>query len=371
MRECLLSIKKQIIQWAKKVKLRWIILSVVLFIPVTIKGIVEKIIPYFSDGDYKDKLQGCADFCNAIKNLIPSYVRWTIGALIILFWILLLYCRLMYKEKNVIVLGHSTMGKVQFKFRESFMNGRNIQTEELDLIDDFIGINGKYNNIHYIVKKQDEFLNGFVKKINQTDSYGYAGVAHSPLIARAGFRLGDESSYIIFHKKRDNGNEFFEELNEDTDYSNITIEKKEIKEYANELIVAISTTFPILDNSFNILRPDQNSVIKFTTAKQGFDMILSKNQVDSYIRTILSEVRQIVNENDIKKIHVIISSSVAFTFALGRSFSKHHDAEVIVYHYDKNTEGKYPWGISLFKDFSDCMVIPPNLSIPRSAQITD
>ena len=54
---------------------------------------------------------------------------------------------------------------------------------------------------------------------------------------------------------------------------------------------------------------------------------------------------------------MVISSSVAFTFALGQGISSHYDPEIIIYHFDMNNPKKYPWGISLLKEPMNCMVV--------------
>lgn len=300
--------------------------------------------------------QKVIDICNLLTKIIPANINYIVAIMVILFWLSWVYSQVVYKDKNnrknIKVLGHNTLGKTQFKFQSKYLKDVNLSVEELDLIDDFKSINREYNDIHYIVKKQDEYLDNFIKTINNTDSYGYAGISHTPLILRAGYRFGDGAEYVLFHKKRNS--EHYEILNNDNDYPRIKVEKRDLKKNADELIVAISTTFQIKDDELNVLNTKQKSIIKFSTDEKGYDVILSKNQVENYINTIMSEVRQIVKEKNIKKVHLFISSSVAFTFALGRSLSYQHDSEIIVYHWERGT---YPWGISVFNKYSDCMVI--------------
>ena len=50
-----------------------------------------------------------------------------------------------------------------------------------------------------------------------------------------------------------------------------------------------------------------------------------------------------------------ISSSVAFTFALGQGFSKNYDPEVIIYNYEKQ---EYAWGLKLFERSENSIIIP-------------
>lgn len=72
---------------------------------------------------------------------------------------------------------------------------------------------------------------------------------------------------------------------------------------------------------------------------------------------VLDEVRNIVRKNGITKVYMVISSLVAFTFVLGQRMSSQYDVETVIYHYDSKTDKIYPWGISLFKDYSECIII--------------
>ncbi len=362
MRKRLCKLMVKFLERIKTLKIKWWypIISLILLIPGPVNGLAVEVSKSVQQEDFKKNIQKVTDICNLSTKFIPRNMKIIITLSVILFWALWFYCRFIYKVKNddkinMKILGHNTLGKSQFKFKDKYINNANLNIEELNLIEDFKGINGNYSDIHYIVKKQDEFIDNYIKSINNTDSYGYLGVSHTPLILRAGSMFGDESGYILFHKKRDF--DYYEMLSNDNIYTPLIIEKKDIKKSPDELIVAISTTFQIKDEELEIFKPEQKSIIKFSTDKKGFDIILSKNQVDNYIKAILSEVRKIVKEKRIKKIHLVISSSVAFTFALGRSFSNNYDPEIIIYHYDMKTQEKYPWGLSLFNKYSNCMVV--------------
>lgn len=48
-----------------------------------------------------------------------------------------------------------------------------------------------------------------------------------------------------------------------------------------------------------------------------------------------------------------MSTSVAFTFALGQGFSKNYDPDVIIYNYEKQ---EYVWGLKLFEKSEDSII---------------
>lgn len=342
----------------KKSKLFWyLLLTIVMGLVVSGGDILNCIYKSAKSQYFQQMVLKYMDYCSIIKIIIPNgHIRWGIFGITILVLLLKIFVDIFYKEQGTLyILEHSSMGKTQYKIKNKLVKFNNINIEQIDLTEDMNRINGDYRNISYVISKQDSLVEKFKSSINNKDEFGYMGIAHTPLILRAGNKIGDETKFTIFHKKRNV--DYFEELNEDDIFTPLKIEKKVIKGSCKELILAISTTFEIKDNELNILQPGDKSIIKYKTDEFGFDVITSKKQVESYVNCILSEVRQIVKENEISKIHMVISSSVAFTFALGQALSNHYDPEIIIYHYEFKNPKKYPWGISLFEDYTNCVVV--------------
>lgn len=302
-----------------------------------------------------------SDWVGIFNIIIPNnHVRWIIFGMIIVLWVVIWYFRNIYTEPKSIskiplhILSHSTMGKTQFKLDEDLLKMFEPDIIELDLIKEVKEKNECYDKFSYIVSTQDNFIEKFKSDINNVDKFGYMGISHTPLILRAGYKMGDEIKFTLLHKKRNL--DYYEQLNESEEYTDINIEKK-IMRNSEELIVAISTTFQIRDTELDALQPDNKSILKFRTDEMGYDVIMSKKQIEKYLNFIFSEIRYIVKEKGIVKIHMAISSSVAFTFALGQSISDHYDPEIVVYHFDMSKSKKYPWGISLFNNYSDCIIV--------------
>ena len=159
----------------------------------------------------------------------------------------------------------------------------------------------------------------------------------------------------IIYKKR---NESYFKLLKDKNvyignYPEMKIEK-ELKE-SNELVVSIATTFKIKREQLKQFDIDKNNYIKFETENKGYDVIESEEQVNQYKKIIFEEIREVCRDKKIKLIHLCISSSVAFTFALGQGFSKNYDPEVIIYNYEKQ---EYAWGLKLFERSENSIIIP-------------
>lgn len=354
-----IKIKKGLIKCFKTCKLKYLIMATIVMTFVVSADITNAIAQSAKSKPIKDGLDKYTEYANIVKSIIPNiYLRWVVLSLIILTWIFVWYFRNCYDEptQNIInILGHSSLGKAQFKFNEEYEEKYKLVMEEIDLSEDVKNVGDNYDILKYTIKKQDALIKSFKEKINNSDKYGYMGISHTPLILRAGYNIGDETKFVMFHKKRNL--DYYEKLNDSDSNIQIRIEQKNIKENCKELIVAISTTFPIQDNQLSILQPQDKSIIKFKTDELGFDVITSMKQVEEYISYILREVRQVVRAEGISKIHMVISSSVAFTFALGQGLSSHYDPEVVIYHFDINNPKKYPWGIYLYEDSMNCIVV--------------
>lgn len=332
---------------------------------------ITKSISSINSENIKICLNFVQDISNIINNILKfNYTNILIGISIILTIILLIKIKKeifdnKHKCKDVTtttkvnnreayqIIGHVTMGNTQFIVSEKDEEYIEPFIHELNLAYDMKDIR-EYKDINYVVNKQDSFIKEFENKLINGEKCGYMGLAHTPLILRAGYKIGDGSKIKIFHKKRDF--EYYESLNHEENNMLIGIDRKEINKRSNELILGISTTFEINDNDLKILKPENKNLIIFKTENLGFDVITSQKQMECYVAYIMKIVRDFVKSNNINKIHMVISSSVAFTFCLGQAISETHDPEIIIYHYESKNPKKYPWGMLLFNDSKECIV---------------
>lgn len=172
---------------------------------------------------------------------------------------------------------------------------------------------------------------------------GYYGVAHTPLIFRMGYQIGDQNNTMMFHKKRNNSS-FFEEWSKESSLTIMQCEEKNKRCKSQELIVSIATTFEIKESTLECLDKNSRHLLMFTSSNLSFDEICSYVVADTLRNQIMTQIREVVKKYGITTIHLAISSSVAFTFFLAAAFSKQHDPTMIVYHYNN---GKYIWGINM------------------------
>lgn len=341
-------------------------ISFVCCVGQTLIGPIECIRDSIANEEWKNNLDSIISICNLCKLVIPSKIVWyVLFAVILIIRVFFWYIKRCYKDspkekEKIYILGQQTFKNSDFILSKEKDKDIELHIEDdFNVVEEFEKINYKNTSfkidIQKIIDRQDAFIKKFIANKVTGKEYGYMGISHTPLILRAGMKMTDGNILRLFHKKR--GDSFYTELNNEAAYPELRIEKKVENSKSNELIVAISTSFQIEDSQLNIFDPVNKNVLKFKSDNLDVDSILSKNQLDSYINFILREVRDFVNKNDIEKIHLVISSSIAFTFALGQRLTTSYDKEIIIYNYEARSSKKYPWGLKLFEDSYDCVVV--------------
>ncbi len=189
----------------------------------------------------------------------------------------------------------------------------------------------------------DEKIKSIQHKIGK-GNIGYYGVSHIPFAFLAGYDFGDQSKIHVFHRKRHNG-EVFEELSEGADYDlRFDVEEKQKTRRSNELIVAVSTSIEITEEEIKGSFGNDKHIVILRLNNQGYDQLDKYESVERASNEAWASIRKYSKQYAIRKIHLLIASSVGFAFYMGRKCSAQIDPQVIVYHYQS---GQYRWGISV------------------------
>ena len=208
-----------------------------------------------------------------------------------------------------------------------------------------------------IVKEEEKIYPAYINLKNskyiEIDNLYYAGLIcidyyreQTDLILKTLIETNINMNISIFYEKQDS----YKTIKDLTYHiGNVGVELKE----SNELIVSIGTTFKITKEQLKKFDVDKNNYIKFETTDMGYDVIESEEQINYYKKIIFDSIREICREKNIKTIHLCMSTSVAFTFALGQGFSKNYDPDVIIYNYEKQ---EYVWGLKLFEKSEDSII---------------
>ena len=290
---------------------------------------------------YIDKIEigSVADWYHTIVNFFPAITqlaefegRWIFIVCTVIF-VFLFWFSTVYKKK-LFIIRHQSMSydlaEIDEKVKERYYLNEHILQQ--------VGKIHIDNVENIAIEEIDQIATE--AQISQ-EQIAYYGIAHTPLVFRLGFKIGDQNNIMLLHKKRNN-TAMFEEWTKGKSGIKIIFKEENKSKKSEDLIVAVSTSLEIQKEHLKSLHSESKHIVYFTANYLGFDNVLSYDDAESLRTDILFNIRELVKKYKIKKIHMAISSSVAFTFFLAQGFSAQHDPEIIVYHYE---QGNYPWGI--------------------------
>lgn len=293
-----------------------------------------------------------AAWVRTIENLASPMLHFFDYVIVkILVWIafaiilILLVCKAILRPKGI-VINHSTFSNTQSSFDESIGKGLLISQRDLNLVDLM-----KRQDVVEAIRTQDRLVNSILRDCDEYTELFYYGIAHIPLIFRAGFQIGDEGKVRLLHKYR-NEQAAFKEISTEADDFKIELTGNTycFNKAAKEMLVVVATSFPVSSADLEVFRNNEIGYeLRFEMNSQSFygvDSVVSYAVMNRLRTGILNHIRKIVASDNIEKIHLVLSTSSDFTFFLSQGFSKYHDPEIIVYQYERSNPQKYPWGIS-------------------------
>ena len=305
---------------------------------------IEKLkeIPVYGIGDWAVTVDSLIDI--QINGAAYPVIRVCIYSAACVFTLLSI-CKYLMHPKAV-VLKHSAFSNALSGYDDTLLNGYTVQEFDVDLVKQM-----KDQNIETAISRQDRIIKKIKASCDEYTELFYYGIAHIPLIFRAGFQIGDEGKTRLLHKYRNGTGQFKEISTENDEFIRcLDPQKKVYNNNSKEMLMVVATSFPVSNQDLeafhqNNIRCELRLEMRDKTM-YGVDAIESYGQMERLRSPIMSEMRDMVSQYSIERIHLVLSTSSDFTFYLAEGFSEHHDPEIIVYQYERNSDVKYPWGIS-------------------------
>lgn len=247
---------------------------------------------------------------------------------------------------RAIIINHSSFSNAQSSYDPCIVSGYSVKEKDINLVDQLA-----HHNIVDAIRVQDSLIEEALNDCDKSTELFYYGIAHIPLIFRAGFQVGDEGKVRLLHKFR-NDQPFFKEISSDPDTYTVRLRPTTIRntKVSSEMLVVVATSLPVASEDLAVFRSGNICCeLHFEMENKsmyGFDSVDSYAAMNRLRKGILDKIRETATKKNIKRIHMVLATSSDFTFFLAQGFSKNHDPEVVVYHYDRNSNTKYPWGIS-------------------------
>lgn len=247
---------------------------------------------------------------------------------------------------RAIVINHSSFSNAQSAYDPNIISGQSVKEIEINLVDQM-----SHHNFVDAIRLQDSLIEEVLNSCDKSTELFYYGIAHIPLIFRAGFQVGDEGNVRLLHKYRNNQS-VFKEISTEPDNGVVNLKYSLIPSATSskEMLVIIATSLPVVNEDLVAFRGG-NICCELRIEMQnksmfGFDSVDSYAVMNRLRAVILSKIRETVVKKNIERVHLVLATSSDFTFFLAQGFSKNHDPEIIVYQYDRSNPQKYPWGIS-------------------------
>lgn len=273
-----------------------------------------------------------------------SFIKALVYALFGIILLLRIYKSAIHPR--AIIINHSSFSNAQSTYDPSIVSGYSVKEKDINLVDQMT----RYNIVDAI-RAQDDLIEETLNDCDKSTELFYYGIAHIPLIFRAGFQVGDEGKVRLLHKYRNN-QPFFKEISSDPDDCAVRLRCSTVgnAKSSREMLVVVATSLPVTNEDLAVFRSgDLCCELHFEMENKsmyGFDSVDSYAAMNRLRKGILDKIRETATKKNIKRIHMVLATSSDFTFFLAQGFSKNHDPELVVYQYDRNSSVKYPWGVS-------------------------
>lgn len=343
---------KQFLNALKNIPNRFIKWSIAIDTPIFIVTIFgESVLDNIKIGSYGKMYDTLCAFLPWLDAFLSSSIAKFIVVTFTAFCILILLIKKLYRHFAVLIK-HSSFGHqiddIDELVKQNFWF-KNVSIDVSSLME---------TNIPDAIKLQDEKCQE-IKAIKQRKCF-YYGIAHTPLIFRLGHQLAPEKINFLHRYHRDTGNVTFRGLDE-TDKDKYDIprcEEENVQSHSNELLAVIATTYPINMRDLTCFDLSDMHTFEFEVSEEnkGTDFFGSHHKINAYCIAIAEQIRKICRQYNINKIHMVLSTSVNFTFALGQHLNNNQIPEIIVYHYKKGEDPCYPWGISIQKNWDNAYI---------------
>lgn len=200
-------------------------------------------------------------------------------------------------------------------------------------------------DLQNIVDKQYKNIHKIKKGMKSNNSLVYLGFPHIPFALLDGVNFSGTDNVILYEYKgalTNSSNKDFFEL-ENTYNSDIEI----LNNYENyilqskEIILKIEQSFNINDDKLKELVGDIDLIYLRNKDVKRWG-ISSYAEVDKFSKEFY-KVLQWASKNNVKKIHLFMTTPVSLTFSLGKVI-EHYHPNIITYNYNNN---EYDWCIDI------------------------
>jgi nucleoside phosphorylase len=256
------------------------------------------------------------------------------------------------KSRSLIAIRHQSMEPIpaQALLTALPLEFGNVEIEELTIDQTDLYVGGRLIDPTEAVIRQANLA----RRVNEMQVahpeawLAYYGIAHIPLLFKAGYQLSNKSQIHLFEHNRQTAQ--WHQLQGVDNRVNLALEEPlpPPTTASGEVILRVSISYEVTPEDIEGLIPSPIALIHLRVSDPLIDVVTTERQIKEYsslFRRILDEIRnRFPNTNHI---HIFYSGPAALAFNFGRQISKTIHPRIIVYNYFVKDKPKYSWGLEI------------------------
>lgn len=180
-------------------------------------------------------------------------------------------------------------------------------------------------------------------KDRQDVSLVYGGLTSVPFTFLMGVLMDDQGSVATWDWDRTK--EAWRKVNGQDDGHRFKVTWEPPMGQPAELVVAVSTSYPILDENLARSFPGI-PVMRLDLEGRGQDSHWSESKQAALATQFLSALKDLEGIG-VKTIRLVIAAQNSLVFRLGTRFERRNVPNAIIYQFERNADPPFPWGLQL------------------------
>jgi nucleoside phosphorylase len=259
------------------------------------------------------------------------------------------------KRRSVIAIRHQSMEPIPASLIRTSMAAEfgDVDIEELVIDQTDLYINGRLVDPVEAVRRQEDLA----QRVSELQlsrpgaELAYCGIAHIPLVFRAGYQLSNKSSIYLFEHDRQTAQ--WHRLQGVDRGPNLGLEEvlPAASSAPGEVILRVSVSYEVTLEDVQGLVPSAIASIHLRVPEPQIDLVTSEYQTREYsvrFRRILDTIHS--RFSNVNSIHIFYAGPAALAFNFGRQISKTIHPTITVYNYFSKDVPKYSWGLDITSD---------------------
>lgn len=234
--------------------------------------------------------------------------------------------------------------RVEDRFRDLKLGRFEFKEREVDFIDT--------KKAEMTAARSDEIVSFIERNVTsfceQSHDFqiGYTGIAHIPFLAIAGTHLKRMiiDQYYEFDKKIAERFNRLEKRKRRFLQLKVCKDERSFDSCPESAVIAVSTTTPITDSQLSQF--NDSGIIRLSIEKPKDNSIVYQNQLLNYRNIVIRTIEELPQKHpSVKRVHLLCSTQSCLVLEIGKAIEDYRNIQVVVYHFDAQTDPKYPWGL--------------------------